>query len=144
HCSALSTTTRRLTMKDENRTFHGTKYQSRNSEVEADRVTVRFGPEVTKNLFRLEAAVRGKEGFDTDTLTLLQRLCSEKPIPIENAVTDLLMVTKEVSRYAAMTNDDEARSALTEVIGHVMGQSIDAKPLTLFVGPKANAVRRSR
>jgi hypothetical protein len=116
---------------------HSAKHGNKASEVEADRVTIQFGPEVRVNLAMLEQAVRGKKDFNSDVFFLLERLASGEALGMKQALANLLLVTQETAEYTARTGDIEAGSALNRVIAHVMGQSHDAKPITLMVEPKA-------
>jgi hypothetical protein len=105
-------------------------------EVEPDRVTIQFGPEVRRRLAYLQETVRGKEGFDNDAFALLEHLNSGAPIEIEDALTNLAMVVRASVQYQSRTADAESGRALNEVIGHLMGQSRDAKPISVFVEPR--------
>ena len=115
---------------------HSAKHGRTPLEVDADRVTIQFGPEVRRELTRLQEAVRGKEGFDSDAFALLERLNKGQPIEIGNAITNLAMVIHESTEYEARSGDVEVGRALTDVIGHLMGQSPQAKPIAVFVEPK--------
>lgn len=116
---------------------HAAKHGREPTEVDAERVTIKFGPEVTRYLVELEHAVRGKKDFDSDVFALLQRLSSGKPLGLENALTNLAMVMQGAAEYAEKTGDREAGLALCNVTAHLIGQSPDAKPVTVFVEPKA-------
>ncbi len=107
------------------------------SEVDADRVEIQFGPDVMRELKRLEETVRGKEDFDDDMRHLLQRLISGKPVPLNDALTWLTALGRDTSEYVHATGDRDAESALDLITAHLMGQSPDAKPVTVFVEPKA-------
>jgi len=111
--------------------------RARGKEVEAEKVSIQFGPEVRRELARLEEALRGKEGFDSDAYGLLETLNSGKPMDLRNAFTNIAMVVNAASEYEIKNGDHKVGMALTNFIGHLMGQSRDAKPFSVFVASRA-------
>jgi hypothetical protein len=63
---------------------------------------------------------------------LLQELASGKPIPVNNAVTWLTMLGHETAEYVHATGDTEAAAAFGDIHGSLIGQSPDAKPITVL------------
>jgi hypothetical protein len=51
-------------------------------------------------------------------------------------MTQLARIAREATEFSERTGNAETRYALNEVLGHLMGQSADAKPLTVLLAPK--------
>jgi hypothetical protein len=116
---------------------HTAKHGSKASEVDAASVTIQFGPLVMKSLAQLEAAVRGKKEFDSDVFFLLQSLSSGKPLTMERALLNLLMVAEETAEYEAKTGDSEASNALRLVRQEIGEFRNHAKGITLKIDPRS-------
>jgi hypothetical protein len=112
---------------------HSAKHRNKASEVEADSVTIQFGPLVMKNLVQLEEAVRGKKDFDSDAFFLLQCLSSGKPLSLDNALVDLLIVARETAKYEGKTRDIVPSMALSNVMQEIGEFRNHAKGITLTV-----------
>jgi hypothetical protein len=111
----------------------------RASEIEADRVMVTFGPEVTASLLKLEDVARKDPKFDSDVLGLLQNLNSGQPVDVKSVITRLAMVVEEACDSANRTHDVAVRGALTGVIGSLLGPKLDSKTITVTVEPKVRS-----
>lgn len=75
------------------------KFEERATRVPADRVMIRFGPEVRKHLKELEK-ITDHPAFDDNMHEILKSLNSTKPTEIQFAITQLAMVVRNVTQFA--------------------------------------------
>jgi len=93
-------------------------------------------PEVTASLRDLEDVARKDPEFDSDVLALLQGLHSRQPVDVKSVMTRLAEVVEEACDSANRTHNTAIRGAVREVIGNLLGQRMDSKPITVTVEPK--------
>jgi hypothetical protein len=111
------------------------------SEIDASKVKIRFNSHVLAELKRLEKALEGKDEFDYDAFVLLQSLASGRPLPVSDAISRLTAVCRDVMAYYHKTGDLEARRALNDTCGQLIGDGRSDKPMNLQFAPKVQAQR---
>jgi uncharacterized membrane protein YgaE (UPF0421/DUF939 family) len=125
-------------MQEENESAK--KRARRVSEIDQKEIQIHFSRDVLRSFNRLEAAVHKSEHYSDELLENLQELSEGKPIPgIGAALTEMALIARETMRHVRATGEQHAEEVLGELISHLMGQELDAKPVFAVLASKARA-----
>ncbi len=117
----------------------GKSFGQKASQVEADRVKVTFGPEVTASLGELEKNASKDPKFDSDVLALLQGLHSHQPVEVRYAMSRIAMVIEEATESYSRTHDLTMQIAVSGFIHSLLGPELDSKTISITVDPKTRS-----
>ena len=107
-------------------------HASRHRKLDLDDVQIQLAPEVLRSLSRIEALVHDSSHFDKDLLVNLQGLTSGKPIPVQMALTEVGLITRETMKHVHATGDKRAAEALSDLHNQLMGDP-NPKPFAVLV-----------
>jgi hypothetical protein len=107
-----------------------TGHTQRATEIDQSTITLKFSEDVLRAMRRLEAAVHGSKHFDSDLLQNLERLTSGEPIPVDHAVSEIALITKETMKHIHATGDKLAERAFQDFLDQIM-TPIGKEPKTI-------------
>jgi len=82
--------------------------------VNADDVQIKFAPGVVRSLARLEALLHDSTHYDDALLENLREMASGKPLPVQSALTEMALITKETMKHVQATGDQHVARALSD------------------------------
>lgn len=94
---------------------HAERHASTTQRVNADDVKIKFAPDVVRSLARLEALLHDSPHYDSDLLENLRELASGKPQPVQIALTEMALITRETMKHVHATGDKRAEEALGDL-----------------------------
>lgn len=109
-------------------------------EIDGNRVKIKFSPGTLKAMQTLLDRVVEKDSeHDYDVTYQLESLVSGKPVSVEQALVQMLMVSREIEEHATRTGDGTAREALNNLESHLMRDTLtpEKELITVLVEPKA-------
>jgi hypothetical protein len=109
------------------------KHVRRETEVDGDSATIKFGADVQKSFSDLEAIVRNSPHFDSDLLVNLQELADGKNYSIRSAITNMGYIAQETMQYMHATGDQSVKALLDNLLEQVNGFDKGSSALTVIV-----------
>lgn len=108
----------------------------RETEIDGDSATIRFGADVLKSFSALEGIVRNSPHFDKDLLVNLHELSSGKNYSVRSAVTNMGYIAQETMEYVHATGDNRAKAVLDDLLEQVNGFEKGSSDLSVVVAQR--------